>query len=121
MRGLGVLLLAAVVVPAASAHPVPWRESRTAHARAIHAYDARVVLRLARLGLPVYCGGGHGDGGALTFDDGPGPYTPVALRILRRSRARATFFLVGRRVAWYRSLVRTELARGAIGDHTWSH
>ncbi|HEU4362702.1 MAG TPA: polysaccharide deacetylase family protein, partial [Mycobacterium sp.] len=32
---------------------------------------------------------------ALTFDDGPSPYTPRLLRILADSDAKATFFLIG--------------------------
>jgi peptidoglycan-N-acetylglucosamine deacetylase len=40
-----------------------------------------------------------GRGYALTFDDGPHPRgTPAVLEILRRERARATFFLVGEQV-----------------------
>jgi peptidoglycan/xylan/chitin deacetylase (PgdA/CDA1 family) len=80
------------------------------------------LARLIRLGLPVFCGGSHGRDVALTFDDGPGPYTRLALRILRKDGARATFFLVGRNIARYaRSLPRAELALGAVGDHTWNH
>jgi len=33
---------------------------------------------------------------ALTFDDGPGPYTAPILRVLRRLHAVATFFVIGR-------------------------
>jgi peptidoglycan/xylan/chitin deacetylase (PgdA/CDA1 family) len=77
--------------------------------------------RLVALGLPVYCAGSKGREFALTFDDGPGPYTPLALRILRRGNARATFFLVGKVVVrWPRELPR-ELRMGALGDHTWTH
>jgi hypothetical protein len=36
---------------------------------------------------------------ALTFDDGPGPYTPQVLRTLRRVGVPATFFVVGQQVA----------------------
>src|SRR6478735_4808466 len=40
--------------------------------------------RLARLGLPLYCGGGKRPLVALTFDDGPGLYSRRIIRILRR-------------------------------------
>ena len=79
------------------------------------------IRRLLRLGLPLYCGGDRRRYVALTFDDGPGPYTPLALRILRRDHARATFFLVGRNLSFAGRLPRTERALGAIGDHTWTH
>jgi peptidoglycan/xylan/chitin deacetylase (PgdA/CDA1 family) len=59
---------------------------------------------------------------ALTFDDGPSVYTPQVLRILRRFKIHATFFLIGEQVRPNASLVREELAEGnAVGDHTWSH
>src|SRR5262249_28002316 len=72
-------------------------------------------------GLPLRCGGDRGRDVALTFDDGPGPYTALALRILRRAHAKATFFLVGKELAYWRGLPRRELALGALGDHTWTH
>ena len=37
---------------------------------------------------------------ALTFDDGPNPNTtPVALELLKKYNAKATFFMVGHAVA----------------------
>jgi len=77
--------------------------------------------RLIRVGLPLYCGGGRGRDVALTFDDGPGPYTKIALRLLRLAHARATFFLVGRNLAGWPDLPRHELKLAALGDHTWTH
>jgi peptidoglycan/xylan/chitin deacetylase (PgdA/CDA1 family) len=77
--------------------------------------------RLIRIGLPVYCGGARGRLVALTFDDGPGPYTAFALTILRRWHAHATFFLVGRKLAGWPDAPRRELKVGALGDHTWTH
>jgi len=60
---------------------------------------------------------------ALTYDDGPNPpYTDEILAVLKAERVRATFFVVGRAVAAYPSVVRREAAGGnAIGNHTWSH
>ncbi len=60
---------------------------------------------------------------ALTFDDGPNPpYTNEILRVLERERVSATFFVVGRAVAAYPSLVAREARDGdAIGNHSWSH
>jgi peptidoglycan/xylan/chitin deacetylase (PgdA/CDA1 family) len=59
---------------------------------------------------------------ALTFDDGPGPYTARLLRMLAARHAKATFFLIGGNIHGREAVVRQELAEGhAIGDHTWSH
>jgi len=59
---------------------------------------------------------------ALTFDDGPSPYTPRVLSVLERARVHATFFEIGRQVAGYASFPRRALADGdMVGDHTWSH
>ena len=77
--------------------------------------------RFIRLGLPLYCGGSHGRYVALTFDDGPGPATGVALGLLSRFGDRATFFLVGRNLARWPETPRAALKVGAIGDHTWTH
>jgi peptidoglycan/xylan/chitin deacetylase (PgdA/CDA1 family) len=67
-------------------------------------------------------GPGHRKVVALTFDDGPGPYTSQVLRILRRFKIHATFFLIGEQVGPNAGLVREELAEGnAVGDHTYTH
>ncbi|MDP4507075.1 polysaccharide deacetylase family protein [Nonomuraea turcica] len=59
---------------------------------------------------------------ALTFDDGPGPYTDALLRRLKAHRARATFFVVGQNVTAYPAILRRTVAAGhEIGGHTWSH
>jgi len=60
---------------------------------------------------------------ALTFDDGPHPeYTPRLLDILRRHRARATFFVVGERVERAPGIAKRIVAEGhVLANHTWSH
>jgi peptidoglycan/xylan/chitin deacetylase (PgdA/CDA1 family) len=82
---------------------------------------AAALARLIRLGLPLYCGSPRRRYLALTFDDGPGPRTEAAIRLLRRSGDRATFFLVGRNLGRWPHEPRAELRVGAIGDHTWTH
>ncbi|MDB6094438.1 MAG: acetyl xylan esterase [Verrucomicrobia bacterium] len=59
----------------------------------------------------------------LTIDDGPDPQdTPRLLDLLDRHRARATFFLVGERVARWPELAREIVRRGhEIGHHTHTH
>jgi len=60
---------------------------------------------------------------AIGFDDGPSPDTAALVRMLARSHARATFFVIGDQVtARYRATLREELRDGdAIGDHTFTH
>jgi len=79
------------------------------------------LARLLRLRLPIYCGGRRTHDVALTFDDGPGPYSQLALRILHHARAHATFFVVGRELQYWPSIPKEELRLAALGDHTWTH
>jgi len=60
---------------------------------------------------------------ALTFDDGPDPvYTPQMLNMLKKNGVKATFCLVGFRVAMYPALVKRIVAEGhTICNHTWQH
>lgn len=59
---------------------------------------------------------------ALTFDDGPGPYTPRILTVLERMDAPATFFVIGRWARAYPKLIARETRDGfEIGDHTETH
>jgi peptidoglycan/xylan/chitin deacetylase (PgdA/CDA1 family) len=94
--------------------------SALAHAHRPGAAEAEITSLIA-LGYPLYCGGLRRRVVALTFDDGPGPLTSLALRILRRAHARATFFLVGRNLAEWPWLPKREVALGGVGDHTWTH
>jgi peptidoglycan/xylan/chitin deacetylase (PgdA/CDA1 family) len=83
--------------------------------------DLAAVQRLIGMGFPLYCAGGRHNMVALTFDDGPGPYTERTLAILRQAGVRATFFIVGRNLAWYPGRVEQEIHGNAVGDHTWTH
>src|SRR5207249_6215642 len=80
--------------------------------------------RFISYGYPVYCGGGTKPVVALTFDDGPGPYTQEVVGMLRQAGARATFFIVAKEIDGWPQLAnepRQEATVGAIGDHTWDH
>jgi peptidoglycan-N-acetylglucosamine deacetylase len=59
----------------------------------------------------------------LTIDDGPDPEdTPRILEALDRHRARATFFVIGRRAAAHPGLVAEILRRGhEVAHHTHTH
>jgi peptidoglycan-N-acetylglucosamine deacetylase len=93
--------------------------SPQAHAR--HASATESLSKLISLGHPIYCAGRRGREVALTFDDGPGPYTELALRKLRKHGMRATFFIVGRNIALLPRAIRQERSLGAVGDHTYTH
>ncbi|MCF2903721.1 polysaccharide deacetylase family protein [Octadecabacter sp. CECT 8868] len=60
---------------------------------------------------------------AMTFDDGPHPtHTPRLLDMLRERGLRATFYLIGNRVAQYPQIARRIAEEGhEIGNHSWSH
>lgn len=60
---------------------------------------------------------------ALTFDDGPdATLTPRLLDILAREKVHATFFVVGKRLAYSPGLVRRMFLEGhEIGNHTFDH
>lgn len=59
---------------------------------------------------------------ALTFDDGPGPYTDRLLKVLADNDAKATFFLIGNKVAANPAGARRIADAGMeIGSHTWEH
>lgn len=59
---------------------------------------------------------------ALTFDDGPGPYTAQLLDILDQHGAKATFFLIGSKVSAQADVLQRMHARGhQLGNHSWSH
>lgn len=59
---------------------------------------------------------------ALTFDDGPGPYTGRLLDCLQKNKAKATFFLVGGNVPSYGSTVKRMADLGMeLGNHSYNH
>lgn len=81
---------------------------------------------------PVGCTGGNGQvvrkgprkrkEVALTFDDGPSPYTRQVLSILRNKKAKGTFFVIGSAVASSPSTARKIVADGhEIANHSYSH
>ena len=59
---------------------------------------------------------------ALTFDDGPGPYTPQILNILAQYNVKATFFMIGSMIDQHPEIARMVSLDGhAIGNHTMTH
>ncbi len=59
---------------------------------------------------------------ALTFDDGPGPYTARLLDGLKERGVKVTFFNLGQRAEDYPNTVRRIVAEGhQLASHTYSH
>jgi peptidoglycan-N-acetylglucosamine deacetylase len=59
---------------------------------------------------------------ALTFDDGPGPFTPQLVAELKRLKVPATFFEVGTTETDFHAGTSQILAAGfPVGDHTETH
>jgi peptidoglycan/xylan/chitin deacetylase (PgdA/CDA1 family) len=118
---LGIVLIAA---SGGATHP-PAAAHRTAAARphpvAAPSQQQAALTRFAAAGKPIYCAGRGHRLVALTFDDGPGPYTRLALRKLQAAHVPATFFLVGKEIDAYPGLPAVERSVGPLGDHTYTH
>ena len=70
----------------------------------------------------VTSGGSHGNELALTFDDGPGPYTQQLVATLDRLHVHATFFAIGDQERYFSAGTIAEIKSGdVIGDHTETH
>lgn len=101
----------------------PARKRAIARAAREATFRAQIaaVQRLARYGLPLFCGGPRQRLVALTFDDGPGVYSHFAIKKLRAYHARATFFLVGKEIPVWPGIAQRERPLAAFGDHTMTH
>jgi peptidoglycan-N-acetylglucosamine deacetylase len=129
---LPVITLAALVVGidagegSQPAEPAPAARTTTAPRapapRPVQRREEQAIDRaIATVPYLVHGGEGRRDV-ALTFDDGPGPYTPRLLQLLRAEHAPATFFWVGKSVRDFRAAAAEEVREGfAIGDHTETH
>jgi peptidoglycan/xylan/chitin deacetylase (PgdA/CDA1 family) len=67
-------------------------------------------------------GGDTGNEIALTFDDGPGPYTERLVEVLNSLHVKATFFAIGEEERYFSGGTLLELRSGdVVGDHTETH
>lgn len=110
---------AAVVVAVSLAVLAPTAET----AQAASAFDPGRLVGCRPLGASLRLAGPfHRRAIALTFDDGPGLYSPAVLGVLERFRVPGTFFVVGELVRRHEELLRRALAGGSVlGNHTFSH
>lgn len=59
---------------------------------------------------------------ALTFDDGPGPYTSRLIDILNNNKSHATFFMLGKNLPIYKDEVKKAYDnKMEIGYHSYNH
>ena len=94
------------------------------HGTAARKFRARVARQAAKFPDGMYLQSLAAERSvALTFDDGPDKVmTPRLLKILSRHNIKATFFLVGERVARYPALVRAIHAAGhVVAGHAYKH
>jgi peptidoglycan/xylan/chitin deacetylase (PgdA/CDA1 family) len=89
--------------------------------RPLEADENRAVDKVLSYTPFVSRGGTRGREIALTFDDGPGPYTMRVVKVLRRYHAPATFFQVGQMIPVFHAAGNDVRRHYPIGDHTVSH
>jgi peptidoglycan/xylan/chitin deacetylase (PgdA/CDA1 family) len=90
-------------------------------AAAVRAEEAAIDSVLAYTPA-VTSGGSHGNEVALTFDDGPGPYTQRLVATLNRLHVHATFFAIGEQEQYFSPGTLAEIDSGdVVGDHTETH
>ncbi|MHB8657745.1 MAG: polysaccharide deacetylase family protein [Solirubrobacteraceae bacterium] len=137
---LAVLILAAAIADAAMGGGSAPRSRNAPHTRAatvggsafgrpvargiadLLLRERRAIRAVLRFMPVVRAGGTRRRLVALTFDDGPSPYTPQIVSVLARMRTPATFFVVGQQLPLFAAGVHDELRHGfVIGDHTENH
>jgi peptidoglycan/xylan/chitin deacetylase (PgdA/CDA1 family) len=92
-----------------------------AHLGRVASAQDHAITRVAARTPYVAKGGRRHKEIALTFDDGPGPYTFRVLHQLRRLHVQATFFEVGQMLPVFSDAARAVRKRYPVGDHTLSH
>ncbi len=132
--GAGLLLLVALIAAVAaisagsqgSKRPRPKQAAKAAKPHApvlsVAQQEADAVKSVLAYTPFVKEGSGRARDIALTFDDGPGPYTPEILDVLERYHVRATFFEIGKMFRYFSASTVREIHDGdVIGDHTETH
>jgi peptidoglycan/xylan/chitin deacetylase (PgdA/CDA1 family) len=128
---LVALLIAALSSHGGSAHPTG---TAAAHAKAAvkrtpaeaqaltAAAEEKAIDHVLSYTPAITAGGSHGNEVALTFDDGPGPYTQQLVGELNKLSVHATFFAIGDQERYFSPGTLLELRSGdVVGDHTETH
>jgi peptidoglycan-N-acetylglucosamine deacetylase len=137
IAGLALLALGALLITAINSHsgshrakPDPLASHATAVAKPtlaeqealIHSAEEKAIDSVLAYTPAVVSGGNKGNELALTFDDGPGPYTQQLVATLNRLHVHATFFAIGEEERYFSAGTVAELHSGdVIGDHTETH
>jgi peptidoglycan/xylan/chitin deacetylase (PgdA/CDA1 family) len=129
-RAVGALTLIVLIVALVSllgahgagrthgAHPNTQTALRPSTARA----EADAIAHVLSYTPAITAGGPRGDEVALTFDDGPGPYTQRLVAALDRLGVHATFFAIGEQERYFSAGTIAELRSGdVVADHTETH
>ena len=128
--------LVALLIAALSSHGGSAHTATTAatHAKAIvqrtsaeqqalmRAAEDKAINHVLSYTPAIREGGTKGNEVALTFDDGPGPYTQQLVTELNRLGVHATFFAIGDEERYFSPGTQLELRSGdVVGNHTESH
>ena len=107
----------------ASAHRPHSRPARPSAAASLQSRrQAAAVSAVLRYTPLVRAGTARRREIALTFDDGPSPFTPKIVDTLSRLHAPATFFIVGQQLNTFPAGLPDELRHSfVVGDHTENH
>ncbi len=134
--GFGLIAIIALLIAAVSSHGgatrarahgrirhTPVRRLSAAELAAASAEaEQRAVNSVLAYTPAVTSGGPKGNEVALTFDDGPGPYTRQLVATLDRLHVHATFFAIGEQERYFSEGTVAELKSGdVVGDHTETH
>ncbi|HWY91192.1 MAG TPA: polysaccharide deacetylase family protein [Solirubrobacteraceae bacterium] len=135
VAGIVTLALLALLIAAISSHGGNAHTTAAAtHAKAVvkrTPAEAQALTRVAEEKAvdhvlsytpAIRAGGAKGNEVALTFDDGPGPYTQQLVTELNKLGVHATFFAIGNEERYFSPGTLLELRSGeVVGDHTESH
>jgi peptidoglycan-N-acetylglucosamine deacetylase len=133
--GIVLIVLVALLIAALTSHknPKPVQPVNKTHVAALSPDQAeraaatfkaeeRAINSVLAYTPAVTSGGPKGNEVALTFDDGPGPYTQQLVAELNRLHVHATFFAIGNQEQYFSAGTVAEVDSGdAIGDHTETH
>ncbi|HEU0250306.1 MAG TPA: polysaccharide deacetylase family protein [Solirubrobacteraceae bacterium] len=107
---------------AARAHVAKLTPSAAALAAERSADEQKAINNVLSYTPAVTSGGASGNEVALTFDDGPGPYTLRLVAELNKLKVHATFFAIGNQEQYFSEGTVAEINSGdVIGDHTETH
>lgn len=113
-----------LVRPTLQASPVPAQIAKAIAVSDVFyippADQRAAIKRVAKSGLPLYCGGAK-NYASITFDDGPSTTTPELMKLLRKAGVPATFFAVGQNVQEFPANAKLYPLQGVTGNHTWDH